>query len=380
MPSRRMAIGLDVRLTYYTGGGIARYVRHLASDVPPLDPSVAFTHLYRRGHAATFSSVARRVDCWTPAHHRFERVALAAEIWPYRFDLLHSPDFIPPAGGYRKSIITAHDLTFLRYPQFLTPDSHRYYNDQIRWAVTRASAISTDSQATRDDLVNLLGVAPSKITVIYLGLEPRFSATPAVGAPPGGALPDDAVWRRLGLSPGYILFVGTFEPRKNVDGLLAAYARLRRQSPDAPRLVLAGRRGWLFEDTLQRLRELGLEPHVSVLFEQAEADLPALYRGAALFVLLSHYEGFGFTVLEAMGCGVPSVIANRASLPEIAAEAALAVEPDDTEAAADAIYRALTDTDLRRGLIAGGLERASQFTWEKTARATLALYHMVLGC
>src|SRR5207237_10308121 len=107
------------------------------------------------------------------------------------------------------------------------------------------------------------------------------------------------------------------------------YCPLRRRLPDAPGLVLVGRRGWLFENSLRRLRELALEPHVSLLIEQDEADLPAIYRGAGLFVLLSHYEGFGFTVLEAMGCGVPAVIANRASLPEIAGSAALTVEPDD---------------------------------------------------
>jgi len=373
MPSRaRPTIGLDVRLTYYTGGGIARYVRHLAGDLPNFDPSLDFTHFYRRGHRETFSAAARRVDCWTPAHNRFERLALSAEVWPYRLRLLHSPDFIPPAAGYQKSIITVHDLTFLRYPQFLTPASRRYYNDQIRWATRRAAAISADSEATRADLINLLDVPPTKITVIPLGLEPIYTAS--AGASDGATL------QRLGLPPGYILFVGTFEPRKNVDGLLSAYALLRQRAPDAPRLVLVGRRGWLFENSLAQLRELALEEHVSLLIEQAEADLPALYRGAGLFVLLSHYEGFGFTVLEAMGCGVPAVIANRASLPEIAGRAALAVDPDDAEAAADAMYRGLSDTGLRAGLIQLGLERAATFTWENTAHATLALYHAVLGC
>jgi glycosyltransferase involved in cell wall biosynthesis len=369
--SRRPQIGLDVRLTHYTGGGIARYVRHLAADLPNIAPSFAFTHFYRRGQAETFSNLARRVDCWTPAHHRLERLALSAEVWPYRLRLLHSPDFIPPVAGYQQSIITVHDLTFLRYPQFLTPASRRYYNGQIRWAVARAAAISADSDATRADLINLVDVPPAKITVIHLGLEPIYTPT----ATPG----DSATLQRLELTPGYLLFVGTFEPRKNVEGLLSAYALLRQRVPDAPRLVLVGRRGWLFESSLRRMRELALEPHVSLLVEQVEADLPAIYRGASLFVLLSHYEGFGFTVLEAMGCGVPAVIANRASLPEIAGPAALAVEPDDAEAAADAIYRGLSDSGLRAVLIQRGLERAASFTWDATARATLALYHSVLG-
>ncbi len=370
--SRQPQIGLDVRLTYYTGGGIARYVRHLATDLPAMEPSFTFTHFYRRGHTQTYSPLARRVDCWTPAHHRLERLALSTEIWPFRLRLLHSPDFIPPAAGYAQALITVHDLTFLRYPQFLTPESRRYYNDQIRWAVTRAAAISADSQATRADLVNLVGVSPEKITIIHLGLEPAYSIVTG---------PDDQdTLRRLRLTPGYILFVGTFEPRKNVEGLLEAYALLRRRAPDAPRLVLVGRRGWLFESSLSRLRDLGLEPHVSLLVEQPEADLPAIYRGAGLFALLSHYEGFGMTLLEAMGSGVPAVISNRASLPEIAGEAALLVKPDDIEAAADAFYRGLSDSALRAVMIQRGLERAAHFTWDGTARATLALYHKLLGC
>ena len=376
MPARRQPhIGLDVRLTYTTGGGIARYIRHLASDLPALDPTLGYTHFYRRGQAETFSTRARRVACWTPAHHRLERLALAAEVSPYRLDLLHSPDFIPPAGGYRQSLITVHDLTFLRYPQFLTAESRRYYNDQIRWAVARCAAISADSQATRDDLVNLLDVPAEKITVIHLGLEPRY----APAATGDARVADSAVLNRLALTPGYLLFVGTFEPRKNVGGLLEAYSLLRRRWSGAPPLALVGRRGWLFEGSLRRLQELGLEQTVRILPEQAETDLPAIYRGAGLFVLPSHYEGFGFTVLEAMGCGVPTVIANRASLPEIAGAAALTVEPDDADAMAETIYRGLSDTALRQTLIARGLARAAQFTWESTARATLALYRQVLA-
>src|SRR5712692_8447794 len=265
MPARgKPQIGLDLRLTYYTGGGISRYIRHLATDLPALDQRFAYTHFYRHGDVVTYSAGARRVDCLTPAHHRLERIALSAEVWRYRLDLLHSPDFIPPVGVYARSVITVHDLTFLRYPQFLTADSRRYYNDQIRWAVGRADAISSDSFATRDDLVNLLKVPPAKITVIHLGLEPNYTAR--------AASDDHNTLQRLGLAPGYILFVGTFEPRKNVGGLLAAYALLRQRVADAPRLVVVGRRGWLFEDSLRRLRELALEPHVSLLTDQAETD------------------------------------------------------------------------------------------------------------
>ena len=366
-------MGLDVRLTYYTAGGISRYIRHLAAELPAQDPAFDYTHFYSRKDSATFSPLARRVQCWTPAHHRLERLALAAEILPYELDLLHSPDFIPPLSGYRRSIITVHDLTFLLYPEFLTVESRRYYNDQIRWAVNRCDAISADSNATKADLTHLLNVPPEKITVIHLGLEAAFSP-----APPSGESDVERL-RRLGLTSGYVLFVGTFEPRKNVPGLLRAYAALRRRWPGAPNLVLAGRQGWLFDSVVALIRELQLGSCTHFLSEVAETDLPALYRQAKAFVLPSYYEGFGFTLLEAMGCGTPAVAANRASLPEIAGEAALLVEPDDAESIADALYRALTDEALSGTLRERGLARAAQFSWERTVQATLDLYRQVLS-
>jgi glycosyltransferase involved in cell wall biosynthesis len=224
MPSAlKPRVGLDVRLAYYTAGGISRYIRHLAAELPAREQAFDYTHFYHRRDSATFSPLARRVSCWTPAHHRLERLALAAEIMPYRLDLLHSPDFIPPLAGYRRSIITVHDLTFLLYPQFLTAESRRYYNDQIRWAVKHCDAISADSHATKADLTRLLDVAPDKIAVIHLGLEPAFSPDEQAGEGDADRL------MRLKLAPGYLLFVGTFEPRKNVPGLLRAYAALRRR-------------------------------------------------------------------------------------------------------------------------------------------------------
>lgn len=361
-----MRLGLDTRLTYYTQGGIARYIQALATHLPALAASHTHFHLYRRGHDQNFSAQARRIDCWTPAHHRFEGVALGLEIARLGLDLLHSPDFIPPRWGYRRSIITVHDLAFWRYPQFLTPESRRYYNGQIEWAVNQARAISADSQATKDDLVNLLQVPPDKVTVVHLGHDTRFSLLPDERVRP--------VLARLGLTPGYILCVGTFEPRKNVPGLMQAYARLT----EAPPLVLVGHKGWLFGDTLKLIHDLKLERRVQFFENLPAADLPAVYNGAGVFALPSHYEGFGFPVLEAMGCGVPCVIANRASLPEIAGDAALAVDPDDAEALAQALTQALSDTVLRETLRRQGLERVKAFTWEQTARATLALYNRVL--
>ncbi len=365
-----MHIGLDARLTYYTGGGISRYIRQLASRLPALDPANRYTIFQRGGHAETLSPTGTRADLLTPAHHRLERLFLGVELAPRRLDLLHSPDFIPPMFGVRRRVITVHDLTFLLYPDFLTAESRRYYNAQIKGAVSRADHISADSAATRDDLIRHLDVRPEKITVIHLACGPEFRPLHEQQVSP--------VLERWALPRGYILFVGTFEPRKNVPGLLEAYARFRQRRPDAPPLTLAGRQGWLFESALTRIQELGLDDHVRLLMELPEADLPAVYNGAGLFVLPSHYEGFGVTLLEAMACGVPALAAGRASLPEIAGGAAVLVNPDDSEEMAEQLERVLTDTVLRQSLRERGLERASQFSWERCATQTATLYREVL--
>jgi glycosyltransferase involved in cell wall biosynthesis len=341
--------------------------------LPAEAPDLEQIHFYRRGHDARFAEAARRVDCWTPAHHRLERWTLGLEVWPHKLELLHSPDFIPPAWGAKRTVITVHDLTFLRYPEFLTAESRRYYNKQIAWAVERADAISADSHATAADLVELLGVSKDKITVIHLGVDESFQpATSELVAA------DAASLARLGLNPGYLLFVGTYEPRKNVPTLLRAYAQLRVLSK-VPRLVLVGRPGWLFQEALDLAAQLRLDQHVTRLQDVPEADLPAVYRGAVALALPSHYEGFGFPVLEAMASGVPVVISNRASLPELAGDAALMVEPEDETALAEALWRLIADNQLRTDLSARGFERIKAFSWQATAQATVALYRRVLA-
>lgn len=366
-----MRLGLDLRLTYYTRGGIARYARRLAEYLPRFASHQTHLHFYRRGQAGTFTTAAQRVDCWTPAHHRLETAALGIELLPHRLHLFHSPDFIPPRFGARRFIITVHDLAFLRYPQFLTSESRRYYNGQIAEAVRRAHAISADSRATQADLVNLLHAPPEKITVIPLGLDAAFH--PRAEAEVAEAL------ARHHLPRGFVLFVGTFEPRKNVPTLLRACAQLHAQWPGAPPLVLVGNTGWLFEDVMELAHELKLAAHLRRLENVTEADLPRLYSGAGVCVLPSHYEGFGFPVLEAMGCGTPIVYANTSSLPEVAGEAGLPFDPDDVDALAEALRRALTDSELRAELVRRGLARAQTFTWEATAHATLALYERALA-
>jgi glycosyltransferase involved in cell wall biosynthesis len=173
--------------------------------------------------------------------------------------------------------------------------------------------------------------------------------------------------------------VGTLEPRKNLPGLLKAYALLQNEVPDAPPLVIAGRRGWLYESVYAQAGALGLKDRVVWLEGVAYQDLPALYSGAGVLCLPSFYEGFGLPPLEAMACGTPVVVAQRASLPEVVGDAGLLIDPDNPYSITDALRRVLTDPALATVLRQRGLVRASTFTWRETARKTLAVYRQMLG-
>jgi glycosyltransferase involved in cell wall biosynthesis len=367
-----MRIGIDARIIAYRRGGIASYVRHLIPALAALDPETDYRVLrHRRDRTRSEAGPnVRRATVWTPCHHRLERWALSIEITPLRLDLLHSPDFIPPAFGARHFVITVHDLNFLYYPQFLTADSRRYYNDQIAWAVAHADHIIAVSEATRADLIRLLGVPPEKVTAVYEGVAPVFRP-----------LPPDLVREtlaRYGLTPGYLLFVGTLEPRKNLPGLLTAYRILLDRQEVLPPLVIAGSRGWLYEEIYARVEALCLGNHVRFIYDVADDDLPALYNGAVLFVMPSFYEGFGLPALEAQACGTPVVISDRGSLPEVAGAAAVTVNPDDPEDIAAGIARVLGDPGLRAALQAAGPAHAARFTWEQAARETLSVYRRIL--
>jgi glycosyltransferase involved in cell wall biosynthesis len=372
-----MNIALDARLAYYRRySGIGQYIVHLAEQIPGLDPDRRYTILHsRKDRTPPHHPAARGQAVWTPSHHRLEQLAWPLELARLRLDLLHSPDFIPPLmGGFRR-VITVHDLNFLYYPQFLTAQSRRYYNDQIERAVTVADHILADSHATRLDLIKLLNVPDEKITVVWL-------------APNAGVYrvlqPEEitAARERLNLPEQFILFAGTLEPRKNVAELLQAYRLLldRGSANEVTSdLILAGSRGWLFDETRALITELRLAERVRWIETPSDVDLAALYNLATVFVLPSYYEGFGLTVLEAMACGAPAIISDRGSLPEIAGGAALEIDPDDPAELADTIERVLCDAALRHELRRKGLDRVKEFSWERCARETLAVYHHVLG-
>ena len=361
-----MHVAIDARLTHYTVGGIAQYTLALARALAAQAPDDRFTLLRsvkQRGDLPGARNL-RSASLLTPPHHRLEQVTLPLEVARVRPDVLHSPDFIPPFRRVFRSVVTVHDVGFLRFPETLTEQSRRYYG-QVGRAVRSAERTIAVSHATARDLAELLDAPLDRVRVVHNGVDALFRPQ---------TNPDvlSRMRRRYGLDQPYVAFLGTFEPRKNLPTLLRAF-RIVRARHDVL-LALVGRRGWLYEPILASIDELGIRPAVRVIEDAPRTDFPAILSGATAFAFPSLYEGFGLPPLEAMACGTPTVVADTSALPEVVGDAALLHPPTDHEALADALLRVIKDESLRTTLRARGIERAAHFTWERSARETLAVY------
>jgi len=287
-------------------------------------------------------------------------------------DVLFVPSHVLPIIHPRASVVTVHDLGYLRFPEAHTRAARWYLDLSTRWNARCARRVVVDSQATADDLVAAYGTPRGKIRLAYpAGAEGM--------APEADPVRLAAVRERYGTGERYFLYVGTLQPRKNYPVLLQAFAALRKRASLPHTLAIVGGRGWLTEEIDATIARLGLEDQVQLLGFAPDADLPALYTGASLLAFPSLYEGFGLPALEAMACGTPVVGSTAPSLPEVCGDAALLVDPTDATGLADALERVLTDRELAHTLVARGRRRAAQFRWEDAAANLLSVYRQVVG-
>jgi glycosyltransferase involved in cell wall biosynthesis len=262
------------------------------------------------------------------------------------------------------TVVTVHDLGYLYFPQAHPLGARLYLDLSTRWSARVAAHVIADSQATKDDLVRHYATSPDEITVAYPGRDESLRRVddPAV---------IEAVKHRYGIAGEYLLYIGTLQPRKNLARLLTAFSTLHSLL-SAPYFVMAGGRGWLYNDVFAEVKRLGLENKVLFPGRVADEDKAALMSGATALLFPSLYEGFGLPVVEAMQCGTPVVCSNTSSLPEVAGDAALLVDPLDVDALAQAMARLLDDADLRRKLIERGYAQAQKFSWADCAARVLA--------
>lgn len=368
-----MRVGLDYTPAVRQGAGIGRLTRGLVHGLAQVDRENRYS-LVVRGLLPRVDLPSNFRLCRLPLSERLSHIVwyrlglpLAVDLFTGPLDVFHSPDYLLPPlrGGAR--VITVHDLTFLVVPQYAEPNLARYLARKLPRSIERATLVLADSEATRQDLLSLMRVPPEKVEVVYAGVDSSF-------APVTDTARLEQVRAKYGIDGPFILNVGTLEPRKNLEGLLRAYALLRAEGRLPHRLVVAGGRGWLYQSLFALVEELGLGKAASFLGYVPDEDLPPLLSMAEVFVYPSFYEGFGLPPLEAMACGTPVVASRAPCLPEVLGEAALLVDPLDHQALAGAILRVLEDSELRRALLAKGRAQAAKYTWTAAAERALALY------
>jgi glycosyltransferase involved in cell wall biosynthesis len=382
-----MHIGIDAsRVTVADRTGTEHYTFELLAALAQLDRQNRYT-LYCNQPPAALPPLGPNFSLrHIPFPRLWTHARLSAEVALHPPDVLFVPAHVLPIGVVlrqrMRTVVTIHDMGYMRFPEAHTPSQRRYLRASTNWSARNASRLIAISNTTRDDLVHYASAPAEKISVVYHGVSPRFRP-----------LEDQnliaAAQAKYGITPPYFLYVGTIQPRKNLARLLEAFASASRDwglgtgshVPDPqsllanPQLVIAGRRGWLTDEIERQSTQLFGPGSEAVRFTGyiADDDLPALLSGALAFVFPSLYEGFGMPLLEAMACGTPVLASATSALPEVAGDAALLIDPEDTAAIGAGMARLASDAALRADLRARGLERAAQFTWERCAQETLAV-------
>ena len=378
-----MIIGIDIRmLARGARTGVEEYTLNLLSRLIPLDKSV---------HYKLFYNGWRKVDL-NPLDYPWlkeKNVELVSYKIPNRLldlsarfsnypkidkllkgiDVFFSPHIFPAALSKNcPSVITFHDLSFRIHPEFYSfSKNFWHFSVNPKKLAKRATKIITVSESTRDDLVNFYGIKPSKIKVIYSGINCESRITNYESR-------ILKIRKKYNLPEKYILYLGTLEPRKNIVSLIKAFEEFKKTynlQPTTYNLVVAGAKGWLYKNIFEAAKNSPVKNDIIFTGFIDDQDKPALYQSAELFVYPSFYEGFGFPPLEAMACGTPVITSDFSSLPEAVGDAALMINPYDVDQLAMAMREILSDENLKNELIEKGFKQVEKFSWQKCARETL---------
>ena len=353
-------------------GGVQTYLQKLIENLAQIDEENEYFLFVARWNQELFQVKKknfRQIICNVPLKALplrilYEQAVLPILVWKNKIGVFHCPASVSPFLLFCPSVLTLHDVIPFMFPQ-LTPLIFRcYWNMAYKISARQAQLIIAASHSAKEDLARFLGTHREKIAVIYHGSEQ-----------PNLEIKDN----KEGETP-YILWVGRMYSHKNLTRLLCAYNKLIRTYQGIKhRLVLCGMKGWGYSSFAKTMEDLNLQDKVIFKGYVADDELKLIYSNASLFVFPSLVEGFGFPILEAMSCGTPVLTSNYGAMAEIAGDAALLVDPLDIDKMADAMHEVLINESLRKDLIKKGLERTSQFSWEKTARETLTVYKKACG-
>jgi glycosyltransferase involved in cell wall biosynthesis len=372
-----LKIAIDYTSAARQRAGIGRYTRSLIHALAQLDPITPYTLFIPRDaqYVDDLRAFPQNFRVATaPLNERYmvalwqrAQIPLPIELFAGASDIFYSPDFVLPPTRARKKILTVHDLSFKRVPETAVPKLKWYLEGAVPHSVARADFILADSDATRQDLIELFHAPADRVQTLYSGCDPMFHP-----------ITDEPELQRVRaahhLEKPFLLNVGTIEPRKNLVRLIEAFSHLPHHQE--LELVIAGGRGWMYDEIYQAPEKFGVSASVRFIGFTPDADLPALYSLSEMVVYPSLYEGFGLPVLEAMACGAAVVTSNNSSLPEVAGNAALLVDPRDTEALTWAMTRFLDDHRWRSIMQHKALARAKNFSWDKSAQQLKAAFQL----
>ncbi len=356
--------------------GIGTYIRNVLRQLARLDHHTEFVLLCRPDDAAGLASLGenfRPVAETSGNYSLTEQVAIPLALKREGVSLFHAPHYVLPPLVPCRSVVTIHDCIHLMFPQYLPNRlAFTYARASIALAARRAARVLTVSESSKRDILRFVDVDPGKIDVIYNAYDERFGVEPR----------DEDVARvreRFQLHDPFVLYAGNVKPHKNLERLIDAFHLVRKCGLDNLKLVLIGDDISKYAALRRAVHRHQLRQYVRFLGFVPEETLAVMYRLASVFVFPSLYEGFGLPPLEAMASGTPVVTSNLSSLPEVAGDAALLVDPYDPDAIADGIYRVLTDDALRNAMQVKGVARARQFSWEQSVGRVHDIYQQVLG-
>ena len=355
----------------YRSAGISVYILNLLQRYAPNDRELRFQVFL--GHGVAPEGVELPVTHTRPSTSSpWRRIAWEQTVLPILArrlgaSLLHAPAFVGPLFAPCPQVITIHDLSFLRYPEFFRTGNRLYLSSLTGPACRRAGAVIAVSDFTAREVVKLLKVPEERVFRVYHGVAARFRPLPEARVA--------EFRRRRSLPDRFVLFLGTLEPRKNLIRLIRAFGR---QNDPELHLVLAGGQGWFYEDILAEVERLGLSGRVHFPGFVSADEQVLWYNAARVFAYVSIYEGFGMPVLEALACGTPTITSASTSLPEVGGDAVVTAPAEDEAAIAEALQLLLTDEGLRHELRARGLARAAGFSWDAAARKTLDVYRWAI--
>jgi glycosyltransferase involved in cell wall biosynthesis len=374
-------VGIDYTPAHEQGGGIGRYVRELVSALAQLDLSSDY-HLFTVGARPEDRPTSlpqnyhwhstRLSPKWLARIWHRANLPLPVEQFTGAIDLFHATDFVlPPVRPTTRTLLTVHDLSFLRTPETASPRLRQYLSRVVPRSIALADHIIADSEATRRDILDVYNPPPEKVSVLLSGVSSHFH-------PVVNDRLQAQVRRKYGMGTyPYLFSVGTVQPRKNYARTVEALVALRQRGFDL-HMVVAGGHGWLEDQVYKAINRYNVAEYVHFIGFADDADLPILYSGASVSIFASLYEGFGLPILESMACGTPVITSNLSSLPEVAGDVAPMVNPENADEIVVAVESLLTDTHYYDDMRERGLNHVKQFTWEHSAKQLRDLYQYLL--